>query len=435
MVARRIERSKPRWVTLRVDGEDVPAAEGEPIAMSLLAAGRVTLGRSVKYHRPRGAACFAGRCDGCLMRVDGVPSVRTCAVPAREGTTLETQNVLGSAKHDLLAAADWFFPGGMNHHEMFTWARPVNEVMQRIAREIAGIGTLPDLDASVGTIEDASPDALVVGAGIAGLEAARTLGEAGLEVLLVDEEDAPGGLLRFVEGEAERARALADAARRAGVDLRSRHAALGLYDEPERGRLALVGGERGLLRVRARATLLATGRTEGAACFEGSDLPGVIGAEAATRLLAHDVLPGERIVLAGDLSTRRAELDALAAALRAAGAEVRGPLPLASVARAEGSASVEWVTLREGEGEREHGVDLLIAAPRTSASYELAVQAGARCELRDGVFEVVEAPRERHTWIAGALAGAASVEDAISSAAGAARAMIEALAARGESTP
>jgi hypothetical protein len=140
-------------VTLRVDGEDVSAVEGEPVAMSLLASGRLVLGRSVKYHRPRGTACFSGRCDGCLMRVDGSPSVRTCGTAAAQGMTLETQNVVGTAELDLLSAADWFFPGGMNHHEMFTWAKPVNHVMQLVARQVVGIGTLPDAPAGVAPVE------------------------------------------------------------------------------------------------------------------------------------------------------------------------------------------------------------------------------------------------------------------------------------------
>src|SRR5688572_14123651 len=113
-------------ITLRVDGREVPARSGESVALALAAAGTLLLGRSVKYHRPRGAVCYSGRCDGCLMRVDGVPSRMTCRVAAADGMKVETQNVVGSAGVDLLAATDWFFQGGMNHHEMFTWSKPAN---------------------------------------------------------------------------------------------------------------------------------------------------------------------------------------------------------------------------------------------------------------------------------------------------------------------
>ena len=61
-------RDKPeQTVTIEVDGKSVEAVPGEPLAVALAASGRVLLGRSVKYHRPRGAFCYRGRCDGCLV--------------------------------------------------------------------------------------------------------------------------------------------------------------------------------------------------------------------------------------------------------------------------------------------------------------------------------------------------------------------------------
>src|SRR5688500_17152898 len=188
-------------VTIEVDGEAVPASPGEPVAIAVAASGRLVLARSVKYHRPRGATCYAGRCDGCLMRVDGMPNVMTCRVPAREGMVVETQNVLGSAKNDLLAAADWFFAGGMDHHRMFTWSKPVNRAMQKVARRIAGIGRLPDEVMAAVEPRDASCDVLVVGAGAAGLTAAADLASRGLSVVVAEEADEPGGALRLFPAE------------------------------------------------------------------------------------------------------------------------------------------------------------------------------------------------------------------------------------------
>ncbi len=400
MSARRLDRPGRELVTLRVDGDDVSAVRGEPVAMSLLAAGRLVLGRSVKYHRPRGAACFSGRCDGCLMRVDGVPSVRTCRLPAAQDLELETQNVLGSAEIDLLSAADWFFPGGMNHHEMFTWAKPVNHVMQLVAREVAGIGTLPSEVRAPSPVTDRAPDVLVIGAGFAGLAAARTLAKAGLDVLVVDEEEAVGGSwLDAVRASA--VSALARDAESAGADVRVSHAAVGIFDEPHDVRLALIASHAGIVRVRARAWVLAVGRHEGSAAFEGADLPGVIGAEAAARVLARGIVPGERVVIAGDLDSRGAELDALARALSSAGAKVEGPHALDRVARADGRNQVSSVTLTEGSKRSKHACDLLVVGPRTSASYELAVQAGARTTLRNGCFELVHAGGAHATWIVG----------------------------------
>src|SRR5204863_140029 len=81
--------------------------------------GENVLARSIKYHRPRSAYCFAAACSHCLMRVDGLPNVYTCRTPARAGMRLERQNAFPSAKVDLFGTIDWFFPRGLDHHEMF----------------------------------------------------------------------------------------------------------------------------------------------------------------------------------------------------------------------------------------------------------------------------------------------------------------------------
>src|SRR5579859_7856062 len=106
-------------VRVWLDGEETPAERGEPAAVALVAAGHLALARSPKFHRPRGPACLRGACDGCLARVDDEPNVMTCRVPAAEGMRVEAQNVVGSKDTDLLRVADWFFPEGLNHHELF----------------------------------------------------------------------------------------------------------------------------------------------------------------------------------------------------------------------------------------------------------------------------------------------------------------------------
>ena len=83
-------------VTIYLDGEPLRAERGEPIAQALLAADKTILARSPKLHRPRGASCFRGGCDGCLARVDGAPNVITCQTPARGGEHVSAQNVIGS---------------------------------------------------------------------------------------------------------------------------------------------------------------------------------------------------------------------------------------------------------------------------------------------------------------------------------------------------
>ncbi len=138
-------------MTLFLDGEPVVAERGEPAAVALLAAGHLALARSPKFHRPRGPACLRAACDGCLARVDEVPNVMTCRVPSTEGLRIETQNVVGSKDTDLLRMADWFFPEGMNHHELFAGVPGVQRVLQGFARRVAGLGRLPGAGAGAGT--------------------------------------------------------------------------------------------------------------------------------------------------------------------------------------------------------------------------------------------------------------------------------------------
>ncbi len=130
-------------VTILLDGRRLIAGRGEPAAVALIAEGNVALARSPKFHRPRGPSCLRAACDGCLARVNGVPNVMTCRVPATEGMLIETQNVVGSRDVDLFRMADWFFPEGMNHHELFAGVPGVERVMQALARRVAGLGRLP----------------------------------------------------------------------------------------------------------------------------------------------------------------------------------------------------------------------------------------------------------------------------------------------------
>src|SRR5262249_30721483 len=163
-------------ISVDFEGESVPAIEGEPVACSLLAAGHAVFSRSVKYHRPRGPFCFAAACSQCLMRVDGVPNLYTCRVPARDGMRLERQNAYPSAEHDIFRSIDWLFPRGLDHHEMFAGVPIAESVMTKVARHLAGLGLLPDKPASQGLAPEVVSCAVaIVGGGAAGLAAAGVL--------------------------------------------------------------------------------------------------------------------------------------------------------------------------------------------------------------------------------------------------------------------
>ena len=82
-------------VTIFVDGKPVAARDGEPIVAAVLAAGMAVFRHTEKRGEPRGVFCAIGRCTDCVMTVDGVPNVRTCVTPVREGMRVETQKGIG----------------------------------------------------------------------------------------------------------------------------------------------------------------------------------------------------------------------------------------------------------------------------------------------------------------------------------------------------
>lgn len=82
---------KGKIVTFKLDGKEMKGYEDEPIAAALKAAGVMVHRYTQKEHRPRGIFCAIGRCTDCVMIVDGVPNVRTCITPLKEGMVVQTQ--------------------------------------------------------------------------------------------------------------------------------------------------------------------------------------------------------------------------------------------------------------------------------------------------------------------------------------------------------
>ncbi len=365
-------------VTVVFDGEPLLAERGEPLAASLVGSDKLLIARSPKYHRPRGLACFRGGCDGCLARVDGRPNVMTCLHPAAEGATIATQNRMGTRETDLLELTDWFFPGGLNHHELFAGVPGLSDAMLAFARRITGLGRLPVTSAPVQSATRRSVDVMIVGAGPFGMTAASALVRSGRSVEVVDDALHAGGSLNALGAEAgafDSIRAQFDAHVAKGlVRLRTRTVAAGIY-----GSDLLVVGQSGAEVVQARATVLACGAHDGAVAFEGNDLPGIMSARAAGILLGLGVVPGRRIAVVvtdgggpfGDAYVRSLERANIAVDQRPEVQRVYGD-PL----RARGSGRVHSVTVRSGASEKELLADLLVVDGPRAPAYELAEQAG-----------------------------------------------------------
>ena len=250
---------------------------GDSIASALHAAGVKKLTASLKYNRPRGFFCGIGKCSSCLMKVNGIPNVRTCIAPLKNGVHVNTQEKL----------ADW-----------------------------------PDVEFKSKSKETVNVDILVVGAGPAGLCAGLEAALQGTNVLLVDENQIVGGQLvkqthKFFGSKQEKAGTrgvqiardlendLNKFEKNGKIKVMLDSTVIGYYegDKEKQHKFAVVKREdydNTLYEVNCRAVIFACGAMENMLLFPGNDLPGVYGAGAVQTLMnVFGVKPGKKVIMVG----------------------------------------------------------------------------------------------------------------------------------------
>jgi sarcosine oxidase subunit alpha len=367
-----IDRSET--VRFRLGESDLEGYRGDTIGSALFASGRRVFSRSFKYHRPRGLLCCSGHCPNCMMTVDGVPNVRVCVEPLREGAVVTPQNVLGRLDMDFLSVVDKvggpFTPVGFYYRTMIR-PRSMWPLYERFLRGVAGLGKLGEHAGHSRRydVEHRRARVLVVGGGQAGRAAALAAATAGPGVVLVDEGQRLGG------------------ADLAGVEVLAPARALGIWE----GNLVPIDAGTVLYRYRAERIVVATGAVEQPLVFPGNDLAGVMLPDGIRRLIRDFSLrPGQRaVVLAADDE----------------GLEIAGDL------REAGVAVPRVVDLRDGARELEaHGrggrvrrvsvdgdavdCDLVAVSGGRQPAYALLAEAGARVEydVERGIFVPTDLP-------------------------------------------
>jgi len=411
-------RTRPpaRPVRIELDDETIVADAEASLASALVGAGHLQLARSPKFHRPRGPSCLRGGCDGCLVRVDGVPNTMACTKLACEGAKVERQNVMLSAKVDVLRATDWFFPKGMNHHQMFAGIPGMQKVMLAFARRVSGLGELPEkvVEPAREGVPTKRADVLVVGAGAAGLTAAIALARAKVDVVVVDEQPLAGGaMLSFPRGvrarlgesevDVDEARErLLEHARTEGVRIELGSTLLGVLEGDD---WLVDQSERGLERWSAKTHVVATGGHDPAELFEGNDLPGVLSARAAGRLLRDGVLVGDRPLVVGDGPFA----DAFAKAAEEVGAKVTRTVAH-SVIAARGLSHVKTAVFRSGGRETKIDCDAVVIGGPVAPAFEIAEQGGAAVRHEPAGYPVVAdasgRAKDRKLYAIGEVVGA-----------------------------
>ncbi|MCF8070598.1 MAG: FAD-dependent oxidoreductase [Desulfobacterales bacterium] len=187
-----------KTVNFYYNGHKMQGYEGETVASALYANGIRIFSRSFKYHRPRGISCNSGHCSNCMMRVNGIPNVRTCSEPLTAEMKVESQNAWPSLEFDIASLAgymDFLLKPGF-YYKSFIRPRWLYHIWENFLRERAGIGKIPEKKIHYKQ-KSGKPDVLIIGGGIAGISAAIHAASAGANVLIAEKENSLGGSLRF----------------------------------------------------------------------------------------------------------------------------------------------------------------------------------------------------------------------------------------------
>jgi sarcosine oxidase subunit alpha len=295
--------NKDKAVSFKFNGKNLRGFEGDTLASALLANDQMLMGRSFKYHRPRGVVGAGAEEPNALMNLglDGQfePNQRATTTEVFDGLTAQSQNHWPSLEYDVGAintAFSRFLPAGF-YYKMFMYPRAFwKHVYEPIIRKSAGLGRAPkDRDTSTYEHFHAHVDVLVAGGGIAGLAAARAAGEAGARVLLMEQTADWGGravvdtpLIDEIPAQEWTNSTLQVLENMKNVDLRLRCMGAGVYDhgyalgyEQLTDHTPDVDGPRHRLwRIRAKQIITATGAIERPLSFAGNDIPGVVLAAA-----------------------------------------------------------------------------------------------------------------------------------------------------------
>ncbi|MBO9403384.1 sarcosine oxidase subunit alpha family protein [Shimia sp. R9_3] len=288
-------------LNFKFDGNTYQGFEGDTLASALLANGVRLMGRSFKYHRPRGTLTAGSEEPNALVEVRSggrqEPNTRATVAELYDGFSANSQNRWPSLERDFMAINDRFsnFLTAGFYYKTFMWPKAFWEKLyEPIIRKAAGLGSLTGEDDpdcyDKGFLHC---DLLIIGAGPAGLAAALTAGRAGAQVIVADEDFRMGGrliaetgALAEMAGEAWVAQTLAELASMGNVRVMPRTTVFGAYDHGiygavERNADHLIAPaadkpRQTLWRIYSKRAVIATGAIERPIAFENNDRPGVM---------------------------------------------------------------------------------------------------------------------------------------------------------------
>lgn len=315
-----VDSSQPIHFTF--NGKKLQGVAGDTLASALLANGINVVGRSFKYSRPRGIVGHGAEEPNAIMQIGSgaatVPNLKATQVELYEGLEAASVNGWPSVNFDLMSITGWFgrlMPPGF-YYKTFMYPAKLWMTYEHFIRKAAGLGSAPvEHDPDSYDKVNQHCDVLVVGAGPAGLMAAREAARAGARVIIADEQSQFGGSLlaskRQIDGQSATAwvsELVAELYAFNNVLTLPRSTVFGYYDHNflailERrtdhlGISAPSGVRQRLHRVRAKRVVLATGAFERPLVFSHNDIPGVMQASSlSTYINRYGVAPGHQMVL------------------------------------------------------------------------------------------------------------------------------------------
>ena len=465
---------RKQLLSFKFDGRHYSGFAGDTLASALLGAGVRLIGRSFKYHRPRGVLTAGSEEPNALVELRSgarrEANTRATVAEIYEGLEARSQNRWPSLEFDagvINSLLSPIFVAGF-YYKTFMWPAALWEKLyEPVIRRAAGLGRA-SLEADPDTYEKSHAfcDVLIVGAGPAGLAAALAAGRAGARVILCDEDFLLGGRLNAERTEIDDSSGR-DWARHIEAELRSlpevrifpRTTVFGAYDDGLSGARTFGALERvsdhlstppvhqprqRLWKLIAKRCVLAAGAVERPIVFGGNDRPGVMMASAVrTYLNRFAVVPGRRVALfsccddgwntAFDLIDAGVRVEAIVDArpmvappLMDRAGRVQVPVYVgAQVIETRGSRSLGAIKLRERDGRlRRLSADALAVSGGWNPSIALSTHLGGRPRWSNHISAFVPGESPRGMTVAGAAAGSFTLSGALreGAAAGAAAA-------------